>query len=277
MASGGLPVVAIHVIIASLNSVCGDLLAGVEVPGVALAGGRVNVSCTYDLRATGLYSLKWYHNDTEFYRYVPTETHRPVDIKPTVKFQAHEIARTETGVTLSLTSMTSEATGEYKCEVIAEHPSFRTEASGSFMTVLDEPLAPPIIEGGREVYEGDEEVSLVCLPVHAPPAGPPPSLTWYLAGSPARREYVSPYREDPQSPPMGLTLQVPASQVWRSGSSVLAECQLKVDSQVVRASTTLRVRARHSSYLFNYSAGARGGPAVTLLGLSVLASIRLHA
>ncbi|KAK8379738.1 hypothetical protein O3P69_019619 [Scylla paramamosain] len=89
MAAGGLPVLAIQITIAFLNSVCGDLLANVEVPGVALAGGRVNVSCTYDLRATGLYSLKWYHNDTEFYRYVPTETHRPVDIKPTVKFQAH--------------------------------------------------------------------------------------------------------------------------------------------------------------------------------------------
>lgn len=75
--------------LAPITGVPGDLLQGVEVPLYGLAGGRVNVSCNYDLRATGLYSLKWYHNDTEFYRYVPTETHRPVDIKPSMKFQAH--------------------------------------------------------------------------------------------------------------------------------------------------------------------------------------------
>ncbi|KAK7083403.1 hypothetical protein SK128_023535, partial [Halocaridina rubra] len=67
-----------------------DLLQGVEVPQYAFSGGRVNVTCKYDLRATGLYSLKWYHNDTEFYRYVPTETQTPVDIKRNMKFQAHE-------------------------------------------------------------------------------------------------------------------------------------------------------------------------------------------
>ncbi|XP_063853149.1 uncharacterized protein LOC135095931 [Scylla paramamosain] len=205
MAAGGLPVLAIQITIAFLNRYfrtsvryslhCGSLnsvdpkafFQRVWRPAGqrggswrGSGGGRVNVSCTYDLRATGLYSLKWYHNDTEFYRYVPTETHRPVDIKPTVKFQAHEIARTETGVTLSLTSMTSEATGEYKCEVIAEHPSFRTESSGSFMTVLDEPLTPPVIEGAQDMYEGDEEVTLWCVPAYIPPAGPPPPSpgTW---------------------------------------------------------------------------------------------------
>lgn len=41
-------------------------------------------------------------------------------------------------MTLSITSMTSAATGDYKCEVIAEHPSFRTETRSVFMTVLGE-------------------------------------------------------------------------------------------------------------------------------------------
>ncbi|XP_045113136.1 uncharacterized protein LOC123505635 [Portunus trituberculatus] len=277
MASPGLPVLAIHITIGFLNGVCGDLLANVEVPRVALAGGRVNVSCSYDLRDTGLYSLKWYHNDTEFYRYVPTETHRPVDIKPTVKFQAHEIARTETGVTLSLTSMTSDATGDYKCEVIAEHPSFRTEANGSFMTVLDEPLTPPVIEGAQDMYEGDEKVALWCVPAYIPQAGPLPSLSWYLGNAPARGEYVSPYREDSQEQITGLYLQMPPSQVWKSGSSVEAMCELKLDSQIVRTSKILRVRARHSSYLFDYSTAGTAHPCVSLLVVALLLSFRLHS
>ncbi|KAG0723803.1 hypothetical protein GWK47_041917 [Chionoecetes opilio] len=68
-------------------------------------------------------------------------------------------ARTETGVTLSLTSMTSEATGEYKCEVIAEHPSFRTEASGSFMTVLDR--KPESAMSGRVASQCFESMSRI--------------------------------------------------------------------------------------------------------------------
>ncbi|XP_042231626.1 uncharacterized protein LOC121872692 isoform X2 [Homarus americanus] len=89
MAATTLLVLVVHWSLCLLICVTGDLLQRVEVPVFAFAGSRVNMSCMYDLRATGLYSLKWYHNDTEFYRHVPTETLRPVDIKPSIKFQAH--------------------------------------------------------------------------------------------------------------------------------------------------------------------------------------------
>nr|XP_045600561.1 uncharacterized protein LOC123759497 [Procambarus clarkii] len=100
MAATRTSLLLLHCLLALLNSVTGDLLQRVEVPSFAFAGGRVNVSCMFDLRATGLYSLKWYHNDTEFYRYVPTETHRQVDIKPTMKFQAHVSTATPVSVYL---------------------------------------------------------------------------------------------------------------------------------------------------------------------------------
>ncbi|XP_047470496.1 uncharacterized protein LOC125026238 [Penaeus chinensis] len=69
-----------------LNCAAGDILRGVDVPLYAFAGGQATLSCSYDLRATRLYSLKWYHNGTEFYRYVPTERNHPTYIKPTFKF-----------------------------------------------------------------------------------------------------------------------------------------------------------------------------------------------
>ncbi|ROT67167.1 hypothetical protein C7M84_014765 [Penaeus vannamei] len=188
---------------------------GVEVPLYAVAGGRVNVSCMFDLGSTGLYSLKWYHNDTEFYRFVPTETHRSVDIKPTIKFQVHEVSRTDRQVTLSITSMTSAATGEYKCEVIAEHPSFRTETDSAIMTVLDETPSPPVITGTQELYEDGDIIKLRCLPESIPVSGPSPSIMWFIQGRPARREYVSPYREDTYSEESGKILQVPATQATK--------------------------------------------------------------
>nr|XP_053629097.1 uncharacterized protein LOC128686285 [Cherax quadricarinatus] len=114
----------------------GDLLRGVTVPQYAFAGGQATLSCSYDLRARRLYSLKWYHNDTEFYRYVPTERNTPINIKPTHKFSVTELFRNDQRVTLSLTRLSVSASGEYRCEVIAEHPSFRTEWYRASMTVL---------------------------------------------------------------------------------------------------------------------------------------------
>ena len=47
-----------------------------------------------------------------------------------------EVARSANKVTIELASLTSAASGEYKCEVIAEHPSFRTDIKVDNMTVL---------------------------------------------------------------------------------------------------------------------------------------------
>ncbi|XP_050690420.1 uncharacterized protein LOC126982416 [Eriocheir sinensis] len=115
-----------------------DLLRGVDVPRYAFAGGKATLSCSYDLSATRLYSLKWYHNGTEFYRYVPTEREQPINIQPSHIFSVNELFRNDQRVTLSLTHLTVSASGLYRCEVIAEHPSFRTEAARATMVVLSE-------------------------------------------------------------------------------------------------------------------------------------------
>ncbi|KAK8379207.1 hypothetical protein O3P69_019213 [Scylla paramamosain] len=122
----------------------------------------------------------------------PSDAHSPVFTRSVVQFKAQVcrcgcqvcvggVARGE-GVTLTLSSLTSSASGEYKCEVIAEHPSFRTETRAASMRVADQPsLPPPVILGGRE-GEG-LGWSLRCV---AAPGGErgsaAPVLTWYLGG-----------------------------------------------------------------------------------------------
>ncbi|XP_064095462.1 uncharacterized protein LOC135207562 [Macrobrachium nipponense] len=264
----------IRLLAAFLIGVEGDLLQGVEVPLFAVAGGRVNLSCMYDLRATGLYSLKWYHNDTEFYRYVPTELQQPVDIKRSMKFQANEVSRSDTQVTLTISGMTSAASGEYKCEVIAEHPSFRTETANASMIVLDEPLSSPVITGAKEVYESSDMVHLKCQPEKSPVSGPSPTLTWYLQGRPARREYVSPYREEPYSEPSGIALKISANEMSTYGSSNIVEvvCLLNLGTFEKRATKRIRLRIRHSSYFSTYfsGTGAEKGPSTIHLSLSLV-------
>ena len=55
-------------------------------------------------------------------------------------FLLQELFRDDQRVTLSLTRLAVAASGQYRCEVIAEHPSFRTEWFGANMTVLRECL-----------------------------------------------------------------------------------------------------------------------------------------
>ncbi|KAA0200196.1 hypothetical protein HAZT_HAZT004169 [Hyalella azteca] len=109
---------------AEIGCSAGSLLKSLEVPQFTFVSGTVTLRCVYDMGSSKLYSLKWYHNNTEFYRYVPTERNGP------------EVSRDARHVTLSLSRLTSAATGAYRCEVLAEHPSFRTESMQSYMTVL---------------------------------------------------------------------------------------------------------------------------------------------
>lgn len=240
----------------------GDLLRGVTVPQYAFAGGQATLSCSYDLRARRLYSLKWYHNDTEFYRYVPTERNTPINIKPTHKFSVTELFRNDQRVTLSLTRLSVSASGEYRCEVIAEHPSFRTEWYRASMTVLREPLSAPVLVGAREMYEPSELIKIGCQPRRPLHDDHQPTLQWFLEGSQVGSEWVTPYGNALKEGVSGLSLHVPGEQVSSAGGSVRAECRLTLGPHQLATNTTIRVRDRRISYLENYHAsGSRKAPA----------------
>ncbi|XP_042225325.1 uncharacterized protein LOC121868604 [Homarus americanus] len=234
----------------------GDLLRGVDVPQFAFAGGQATLSCSYDLRSTRLYSLKWYHNGTEFYRYVPTERNRPINIQPSLKFSVTELFRNEHRVTLSLTRLTVSASGQYRCEVIAEHPSFRTEASMAFMTVLREPLAPPVLVGAREIYEPTEMIKIGCQPRPSLYDGHTPVLQWFLEGSQVGSEFVTPYGNALRDGDSGLSLHVPGEQIAAAGGTLQAECRLTLGPHTLSAYKTLRVRVRMISYVGTYHSPA---------------------
>lgn len=44
-----------------------------EVPLHVHLGDDATLHCEYDMEGAQLYSIKWYRNGREFYRYVPTE------------------------------------------------------------------------------------------------------------------------------------------------------------------------------------------------------------
>ncbi|XP_042865858.1 uncharacterized protein LOC122249229 [Penaeus japonicus] len=123
-----------------------NILQRVYVPRYAFAGGEATVSCSYDLRTSRFYSLKWYHEGLEFYRYIPTARNLSMD-RQSPKFHVMEQSLNEKQVTLSLSRLSISASGTYRCEIVAEHPSFRTESSTAVMTVLISPYSSLDLEG----------------------------------------------------------------------------------------------------------------------------------
>lgn len=41
---------------------------------MAKSGETVTLACEYDLEQVALYTIKWYRNEVEFYRFVPKES-----------------------------------------------------------------------------------------------------------------------------------------------------------------------------------------------------------
>lgn len=49
-------------------------LTALHVPGSVQSGESVKLQCEYDLDSETLYSVKWYKNNIEFFRYLPSDS-----------------------------------------------------------------------------------------------------------------------------------------------------------------------------------------------------------
>ncbi|KAF2367567.1 Immunoglobulin V-set domain [Trinorchestia longiramus] len=246
----------------------GSLLKTLEVPQFTFVSGTVTLRCVYDMGTSRLYSLKWYHNNTEFYRYVPTERNGPVNIGPTNIFMLHEVSRDSNHVTLSLSRLTVAATGTYKCEVLAEHPSFRTEAAHSFMRVLSNRLRPPLIKGVREIYEHGDLITVGCQPQKMGQNEPMPKIQWSMDGKQVSPKHLAKYGYTSDGHYTGVSLNLQGQQVVEAGGSVLVDCRLSLGEFEEYSSATIRVRMEHKFL----ASAPDAGSAVTALGASALLS-----
>lgn len=56
-----------------MTTVSAVKLVNVDIPSPTTLGETVGLSCIYELNGDRLYSVKWYKNDVEFYRFVPND------------------------------------------------------------------------------------------------------------------------------------------------------------------------------------------------------------
>ncbi|GJQ86041.1 hypothetical protein Trydic_g10611 [Trypoxylus dichotomus] len=154
-------------------------LVELRIPSHAVRDQSARLECHFDLDGETLYSVKWYKDGNEFYRYVPR------DMPPVQTFQLPGVTvdihnSTENQVVLSSVQLST--SGKYRCEVSGEAPSFQTVTEHGHMTVVALPEVGPKITGGRPRYQVGDTVRVNCTSGRSKPAA---QLAWFINGEPA--------------------------------------------------------------------------------------------
>ncbi|XP_049838592.1 uncharacterized protein LOC126284051 isoform X1 [Schistocerca gregaria] len=210
MTTGPLPLLTAGLLVAVYAAAAGALqLRRLSVPQYKVRGDMALLQCLYDLEDDALYSVKWYKDDEEFYRYVP-RSHPPQ--------HSYKIDGVKVDNQLSddkqvvLRSVNLKSTGEYRCEVSAEAPSFASAQQEAHMEVVCEypgrsalsplnaaelppavgnssqqlyntcvsPALPkdgPHIFGEERLYQVGDEISLNCTSGRSYPAS---VIKWFI-------------------------------------------------------------------------------------------------
>ncbi|XP_013792875.2 uncharacterized protein LOC106476794, partial [Limulus polyphemus] len=103
-----------------------------DIPKNVRLAREVTLSCMYDLEEDNLYSVKWYKDDLEFFRYVPKE----IPQRQFFPLDGINIDFTRSNKDVVYIQDVQMSTGgRYRCEVSADAPSFRTVSTEKVMTV----------------------------------------------------------------------------------------------------------------------------------------------
>ncbi|XP_037927259.1 uncharacterized protein LOC119661829 isoform X2 [Teleopsis dalmanni] len=184
-------------------------LLEVRIPNYVIKGSAAQLECLYDLDGEALYSVKWYKDGNEFYRYVPRDM-PPAQtfLLPGVSVDLHN----SSDAIVTLRNVNLQTAGRFRCEVSGEAPSFQTVTEHSDMIVVSLPdQGPPKISGGRPRYQIGDWVRINCTAGRSKPAV---QLSWFVNGEPAEPNTLRKYdtmvsgREGLETSILGLQFRV---------------------------------------------------------------------
>uniref|UniRef100_A0A2L2YNL9 Ig-like domain-containing protein n=1 Tax=Parasteatoda tepidariorum TaxID=114398 RepID=A0A2L2YNL9_PARTP len=158
-----------------------------DVPSPTILGESVELTCSYELDDEQLYSVKWYKNDVEFYRYVPNDW-PPGQFLPLPGIRVDLSKSGKTSVYLRHVDLYSG--GLYRCEISAEAPSFDTAEAEKEMKVYVLPSEGPTLTGGNQEYRIGDTVIVNCTSAKSKPAA---TLRWYINDELVGPEYETEY------------------------------------------------------------------------------------
>ncbi|XP_076625275.1 uncharacterized protein LOC143343852 isoform X2 [Colletes latitarsis] len=117
------------------QEVAGLKLIRINVPPYTLRGKSALLECRYDLETDKLYSITWYKDHEEFYRYVP----RGEPTKHSYRVEGVQVDHRQSDhQRVLLQDASLHTSGQYKCEVSAEAPDFNSVSADARMEVVGE-------------------------------------------------------------------------------------------------------------------------------------------
>ena len=120
-------------------------VSGVTVPQYGVSGEHAVLYCIYS-SIQPVYSVRWYKNGKEFFSYLPGKL-SPISVHNLPGINVEETKSSMNYVTLS--PLTLESTGRYRCEVSEEGPMFATDSAFGDLLVVVVPQKGPRIDGAH--------------------------------------------------------------------------------------------------------------------------------
>ncbi|KAG8177222.1 hypothetical protein JTE90_025657 [Oedothorax gibbosus] len=159
--------------ISSLILAClGLRITRFEVPSLVSPGQSATLVCLFDLGSEALYSVKWYRDSREFFRYFPS-------MQPAyMAFPAPGIdidVQRSTWSHVHLRNLSVSSEGRYTCQVSADEPYFGCVQEHRHVLVYVPPDSHPRIYG--EVNELGDNLTVRCSSAKSRPAA---NLSWYV-------------------------------------------------------------------------------------------------
>eukprot|EP00095_Tigriopus_kingsejongensis_P002658 maker-scaffold439_size171548-snap-gene-0.26 protein:Tk02658 transcript:maker-scaffold439_size171548-snap-gene-0.26-mRNA-1 annotation:"AGAP007933-PA" len=226
-------------------------LVRLSVPSHKFIGDKATLGCLYDLEREQLYSVKWYKDGNEFYRYIPGDIDQTVTIfrLPGVRVDQRHSDKNH----VTLRNMNLKSAGQYRCEVSAEAPLFNTVSRSSRMDVVVLPRSGPRISGGKHTYHVGDKVRVNCTSERSKPAA---TLHWYINNAPAAHYYLHPYppiqHEDGlETAILGLEFEVTPRSFPDNELSISLRCSSSISTVNSEAQTT-ETHHQKSSVHFSY-------------------------
>ncbi|CAL8097305.1 unnamed protein product [Orchesella dallaii] len=162
--------------------VMGLRLESISVPQSGIKGRDITLSCEFlvDDVAEKLYSLKWYKDSHEFFRYMP-QGKEPIQTfnRPGVQVDKNDHKLVSANrVTFKLKNLRLSSGGSYKCEISADAPTFKTLSNESTLAIIVLPTPPtPRLTGFPLQGQLGDRVKGNCTYVKS---YPPANLTFYV-------------------------------------------------------------------------------------------------
>lgn len=170
-----MPFCSILLLLSITGELQGLVQEAVVVPHTKSRGENARLLCKYSLgKGDDLYSLKWYKDEVEFYRYQPWNNQNPIQIFDVPGIRVDDGSEPSE---IILKKVNFRATGIYRCEITSSN--FEISEKYEQMTVIELPHKAPTIRSDLAItqYEVGDLLELNCT---SEPSHPPSLLRWEI-------------------------------------------------------------------------------------------------